>query len=52
MMDIDMTIYYIIFCYAFSLGCIACEGANGEQVILLIFSPISLPFVFLFKFLK
>lgn len=51
-MIIEWLIYYIIFCYAFGLGCIACEGAKGEQIVLLIFSPVALPFIFLLKFLK
>lgn len=48
----DIIIYYAIFCYTFSLGCIACEGAKAEQVILLIFAPVSLPFMFLFKMIN
>lgn len=45
-------IYYVIFCYSFSLGCVVCEGAKGEQVGLLILSPLALPFLFIFKLFK
>lgn len=51
-MGYEYIIYYIIFCYAFSLGCVACEGAKGEQVVMLIFAPIALPFLFLLKLYK
>lgn len=45
----ELMINYVVFCYAFSLGCVACEGMKGEQVILLILSPVSLPIMFAMK---
>jgi hypothetical protein len=45
----DSIINYAVFCYAFSLGCVACEGMKGEQVILLILAPVSLPIMFTMK---
>ncbi len=48
-MNEQLIINYIVFCYAFGFGCAACEGVKGEQVVMLIFAPISVPFLFLLK---
>ncbi len=48
---------YLIFCYAFCLGYIVCEGWDFEgwdfeQYILLVFAPISLPVLLLWKIIQ